>query len=114
MTSCYLDKIMDEDPIKHARHLYKRRGLEAGMPFEAFAEWLNSPEGSDDFADRHWMSQHRILSNDRPDIIKYEFIGHFERLADDYKRLAELTGLLLPELPHKRQTQSGDQYKTHL
>lgn len=111
-TSCYLEKIKNEHPIKQARHLHNRRGLEAGMPFEAFAEWLNSREGSDDFADRHWMSQHRILANDRPDLIKYDFIGRFERLAGDFNRLRALTGLLLPELSHKLQTQSPDQYKT--
>lgn len=110
-TSCYRDKVMSADAIKRARHLNFRPGLEAGMPFDAFAEWLNTPEGSDDVADRHWMSQHRILFSDRPDLISYDFIGRFERLADDYREVARRTGIALPDLPHKLKTQSQDQYK---
>lgn len=111
ITSCYRDKVMSADAIKRARHLNYRPGLEPGMPFDAFAEWLNSPEGSDDVADRHWMSQYRILFKDRPDLIEYDFIGRFENLAEDYREIARRTGIALPELPHKLKTQSQDQYK---
>jgi Sulfotransferase family len=109
--SCYLDKIRNDDPIKQARHLHRRRGLKAGMSFEAFAEWLNSQEGSDDVADRHWMSQHRILSYDQPDVISYDFVGRFERLAQDYQRLQKLSGLVLPRLSHRLKTQAPNEYR---
>lgn len=111
-TSCYRDKILNADAIKQARHLHNRQGLEAGMPFDAFAEWLNSPEGSDDVADRHWMSQHRILAYDQPGVIKYDFVGRFEHIAQDYERLMEMSGLLLSQLPHQLKTQGPDEYRS--
>ena len=81
------------------------------MSFKAFAEWLNTSEGSDDFADRHWMSQHRILGFDRSMAVTYDFVGRFERLREDYERLAQLARLSLPPLPHKLRTQAPDEYR---
>lgn len=109
--SCYLDKIANNDPIKQARHRHNRPGLEAGMPFEAFAEWLITSAGSDDVADRHWMSQHKTLAYDQPGLITYDFVGRFEHLADDYHRLQKLSGLALPSLPHRLKTQAPNQYR---
>lgn len=108
--SCYLDKIRNHDPIKQARHLHGRYGLEAGMPFEAFAEWLNSTDGSDDVADRHWMSQYRILAYDRPELIKYDFVGRFEQLAQDYGQMQKHAGVDFPPLPHRLRTQGPNEY----
>lgn len=110
-TSCYRDKIMIVDPVRQARHLNMRYGLETGMPFAAFVEWLNSAEGSDDVADRHWMSQYRILAYDQPDLIQYDFVGRFERLEDDYRALQVATGLALPDLPHRLKTQGPKDYR---
>jgi len=81
------------------------------MSFTAFAEWLNSPEGSDSVADRHWMSQYRILALDEAGVIEYDFIGRFERLAQDYDRLINLSGLELPPLSHRLKTQAPDEYR---
>ena len=111
ITSCYRDKIMVADPIKRARHLNGRYGLEPGMPFAAFVEWLNSPEGSDDVADRHWMSQFRILAYDRPDLIRYNFVGRFERLEDDYRAIQAAASVKLPDLPHRLKTQEPKDYR---
>ena len=111
ITSCYRDKIMVEDPIKQARHMNKRYGLEPGMPFAAFVEWLNSAEGSDDVADRHWMSQFRILAYDQPDLIRYDFTGRFERLEEDYRALQAAIGVALPDLPHRLKTQGPGDYR---
>lgn len=110
--SCYLEKIKNEHPIKHARVLHNRRGLSAGMSFESFAEWLNSADGADDVADRHWMSQHSILALDQPGVISYDFIGRFESLEQDYQRLRELSHLALPHLSHRLKTQAPDEYRT--
>jgi hypothetical protein len=81
------------------------------MSFDAFAEWLNSTDGSDDVADRHWMSQHRILAYDKPAIIQYDFVGRIERLDADYRRLALASGLTLPDLPHELKSQGPNEYR---
>ena len=64
VVSCYEKKIRGA----YAAHPYRGipliasyRGLSSRMPFDAFVEWLCSPEGQDDLANRHWMSQHRFL-----------------------------------------------------
>jgi hypothetical protein len=111
--SCYLDKIKNARPIRLARHLHNRYGLEAGMSFEAFAQWLNSEEGRDDVADRHWMSQHRVLALDQPGLIRYDFVGRLENLAADYKKLQDMTKLDLPPLTHKLKTQAPDGFRRH-
>ena len=109
--SCYRDKILNSSPIKHARHLNGRYGLEQGMSFDAFAEWLASPYGNDDVADRHWMSQHKILGFGEDDGLQYDFVGRFESLIPDYRRLGSLTKLLLPDLPHRLKTQEPNDYR---
>lgn len=109
--SCYRDKIRNANPIRKTLHLHNRYGLESGMSFDAFAEWLNSAYGSDDVADRHWMSQHRILGYDQPNPITYDFIGRFEDLAEDYQRVRELTDMNLPQLTHRLRTQAPDEYR---
>ena len=81
------------------------------MSFDAFAQWLNSEEGQDDVADRHWMSQHRILALDQPGLITYDFVGRLENLSDDYERLVEITKLDLPPLTHKLKTQAPDDFR---
>ncbi len=60
--SCWASKLMSRQGI-HAPYLRKSRyaGLHHGMPFGEFAAWLNTPAGSDQLADQHWMSQHLLL-----------------------------------------------------
>lgn len=59
--------------------------------------WLNTPDGSDAFADRHILSQLvqiRMQSGHLPD-----FIGRFENINADLDRVAERLGLPTPALP---------------
>jgi len=109
--SCYRDKIQNTDRIKSALHFNGRDGLEAGMSFEEFAEWLNTEAGSDDVADRHWMSQYRVLALDERELISYDFVGRLENLLGDYARLQELATVPLPPLSHRLKTQAPDEFK---
>ena len=68
-------------------------GLEPGMDLDAFCAWLETPWGSDAFADRHWLSQDALL-REAPDARLPDFIGRFERLDDDVE--AVTTGLRMP------------------
>ncbi len=60
--SCWASKLTTPQAI-HAPYLRKVRyaGLRHGMPFGEFAAWLNTPAGSDEVADQHWISQHLLL-----------------------------------------------------
>ncbi|MDE0280898.1 MAG: sulfotransferase family 2 domain-containing protein, partial [Gammaproteobacteria bacterium] len=92
---------------KHAlalrrRDAYRRfiepwHGLAAGMDFAGFCRWLATPCGSDAFADRHWLSQHRQIrtaGGRLPD-----FIGAFERLDEDWRVLCGRLGIAHRALP---------------
>jgi hypothetical protein len=60
--SCYRDKIARLDRRRARAHRIARyRGLRPFMPFDAFVEWLDSDEGADPCADRHWLSQSVFL-----------------------------------------------------
>ncbi len=59
--SCYKDKFFNpsEDDEKW---ILKSRGLKRNMSFKNFLEFLLSQNGSDEFADRHWISQSKIFN----------------------------------------------------
>lgn len=85
--SCYKQKIFDYTPIKEALHFTGRKGLYRGMSFRNFVLWLDSHEGRDDCADRHWASQYLILGIDLG--MQYDFIGKLETIDRDLKTVAE-------------------------
>ncbi len=78
-------------------------GVEAGMDFAAFCRWLETPWGSDAFADRHWLSQWRQLA-DRYGRLP-DFLGRYETLEADWRRVCEALGL--PRAPLPRINVSG-------
>ncbi len=72
-------------------------GLAEVKSFDDYCRWLNTPYGSDAFANCHFLSQHRqicLLDDRRPD-----FIGRLENIARDLERVAEHLGMPLPTLP---------------
>ena len=69
-------------------------GLAEAAGFDGVCRWLNTPYGSDTFANRHFLSQHlqiRVGGGRLPD-----FIGSFENLGADLDLVAER--LRLPDL----------------
>ena len=79
IVSCWLNKVVA--PYASNAGYFKKskyRGLAQGMAFPASAEGLTSPPGSDKRADRHWMSQHLMLSRvDR--LLPFEDLGRSVR-----------------------------------
>ena len=71
-------------------------GLGEGMGFAELCRWLCTPFGSDDFADRHWLSQNRqIRIGERlPD-----YIGRYEQLDADWREVAVRIGMPHVALP---------------
>ena len=97
--SCYADKHALALRDRNARRWFidPWYGLRAGMSFAEFCRWLDTPWGSDAFADRHWLSQHRqiVTADGRlPD-----FIGHWETLESDWRAVAGHLGMPWRPLP---------------
>lgn len=87
-------------------------GLETGMSFVELCRWLDTPWGSDAFADRHWLSQHRqIVSADGrlPD-----FIGHWETLEADWRSVAQRLGMPWRPLPRLNARPRGAEADTRI
>ncbi len=61
--SCYADKYTLPRPRKDSwRYLMEPfHGVSERMTFVEWCRWLDTPYGSDAFADRHWLSQHRQI-----------------------------------------------------
>ena len=79
-------------------------GLHPEMTFGQFCRWLNTPYGSDAFADRHWLSQHRHVQF--PDGRAPDFIGRYEHLDADWQRV--LAHLDMPPVPLPRHGKPGN------
>jgi hypothetical protein len=63
------------------------------MSFENFCKWLNSDEGLDQRADRHWMSQYRFLYDGVTDQPLCDCVGRYETLDNDLKTICEAIGI---------------------
>ena len=72
-------------------------GLADTAAFDDYCRWLLTPYAADAVADRHFLSQHAQLAADdgRP----LDFIGHFERLDQDFREVATQLGLATAALP---------------
>jgi len=110
--SCYNSKIGYDDVSikKQARILSFYKGLRPGMSFEEFAIWLNSDEGQDGCADRHWMSQHQFLyGSDGQKIC--DFVGRYECLQDDLAYILQKIGVPDLELSQAGWISGSDAYQ---
>lgn len=89
------------DPVRKEKKnatLFRRfHGLRAVENFEQLCEWLNTPYGSDAFADPHFLSQHRHLRLGRSRLP--DFVGRFETIDEDLRALAAHIGMPTPVLP---------------
>lgn len=82
---------------KRQRFFDRFHGLAETGCFDDYCRWLNTPYGSDAFADRHFLSQHvqiRLEDGRLPD-----FIGHLENIEADLNRVAKHVNVPVPALP---------------
>lgn len=86
--SCYTKKILNADSVAKLHMLSKYKGLHYDMSLKEFIDWLLTEEGSDKYADRHWVSQHKLVAD-------CDFIGKLENFEEDLNRLLGFT----PEIP---------------
>lgn len=98
VVSCYRDKILNAHP-QHKVHIIKQyEGLYPNMPFSDFVDWLCASEGKDDNADRHWISQYKLISDSKGKLL-CDFIGKYENLEKDTAKIMEKLQLPYSNLP---------------
>lgn len=79
-------------------------GLRKGMSFAEYCQWLDTPFGSDAFAERHWLSQYKQIEVDGrlPD-----YVGSYENLEENWRWVLARLGVPYTELPHLNKTRAG-------
>ncbi len=98
--SCYNDKIVPTEwetdsngnriPVNNSFKYFKGKSIQypirPNMPFDDFIEFLGSEYGGDLVADRHWLSQFVIMSDDS-DSNLVDYVGKLETLDEDWQRI---------------------------
>ena len=118
LVSCYRDKIKNE--VEGYTHFTIRPGVAnclarfdafvADMSFEDFVAAVASIPDSE--ADGHFRSQHTFLTN-RKGELAVDFVGRYERLADDFATVRQRTGLPDIELPRLQAARSVAKYMSY-
>lgn len=110
----YADKIVSSRHIerRYRRFIEPYHGLENEFSFAEVCEWLNTPYGSDQFAERHWVSQDRTIRV--PGGALPEFVGRFESLQEDWERAMARLGMPCGPLPHLNATEGPGEAGEHL
>ncbi|MEX0919953.1 MAG: sulfotransferase family 2 domain-containing protein [Candidatus Pacearchaeota archaeon] len=72
------------------------------MPFKEFVKVISKIP--DEKSDSHFRSQYKFLTNNEGNLFT-EFIGKFENLEKDYKKICEIMGIKNPpKLKHERKS----------
>jgi hypothetical protein len=115
LVSCYRDKIRNEvDGYTNftirpgvANCLARWSAFAPGMSFEDFvAAVVSIPDAE---ADEHFRSQHTFLTNGEGKL-SADFVGRYERLAEDFQIVQQTTGLPALELPRLQAARSATRY----
>lgn len=108
--SCYNSKINRATIDKKARIHALYKGLNEYMNFEDFCAWLNTPEGGDEIADRHWLSQYQFLY-DAQGRICCDFLGRLENFEQDFYTLAQKLDLPFNRLENTGRITNATNYR---
>jgi len=102
--SFFGDKL-DSGPLAPNWNVDRRfSGLRKGMPFSEYCRWLDTPFGSDVFAERHWLSQHAHIEagGNLPD-----YVGSYENLEENWQWVLARLGVPYVALPHLNKHRTG-------
>ena len=103
VASCYRNKIVSShlgDLAIRSRYA----DLTPAMSFDDFVLWLDSEEGRDEIADRHWISQTKLLTEPGTGRLLCTQVGKFETFIDDIQGFLEKIGLGHLTIPHINRT----------
>ena len=99
IVSSYLNKLWRYREDTQRQIIKRYSGLRFRMPFEEFVRFLmENPNGRDEGANRHWMSQH-IFVTDKNGELLVDFIGKMENLKEDFATACRRIGLPEIRLP---------------
>ncbi len=90
--SCYNKRVVNINALKKVYLLSRFKGLNPNMTFKDFIRWLNTKEGSDERADKHWKSPHKFLM-DGNGKIRCDYVGKLESLSSDLEIIFQKIGL---------------------
>lgn len=109
VVSCYKDKILETNAYTG---LALRQGFDIHMGFKEFVKEITKIPNIR--ADQHIKSQSFFLKDKNGDLIP-DFVGKFENLERDYKKIMNNIGIKNPpKLLHKNKTQDkGKDYKDY-
>ncbi len=105
--SCYRNKVLSSR-LGDLAICSRYTALSPTMTFPEFVRWLDSEDGRDDVADRHWISQTRLLCDPATDQLLCTRIGKFERFATEIEAFLEEVGLGHLNLIHINRTGVSD------
>ena len=93
--STYTNKLLSDNPLVETQILRFYPGLEKGMEFKDFLEYVTYAEGGGDLlGDRHWVSQYLQLELPQDRLGKLQLhIGRLENLQADFDNIIEQLGL---------------------
>jgi len=104
--SCWVDKITNQKKFCDMIIISRYKGLYPDMPFSEFVIWLDTEEGQDEFADRHWLSQSKLFESDSMHVSSL-FIGKLENIEADFKSVASELSIGPVIMPELNKTQSN-------
>jgi hypothetical protein len=115
LVSCYRDKIRNEvDGYTHftirpgvANCLARWSAFAPGMTFDDFVRAVAAIPDAE--ADEHFRSQHTFLSDGKGRLTA-DFVGRYERLAEDFEAVRRKTGLPEVELPRLQAARTAAKY----
>lgn len=97
VASFWYEKFLNYDgSIAKQRMFSKHNGLEHTMPFQTFVEWLDGPDGADETADPHWLSQKNFITDPNGHVLT-NFVGKLENFVDDVAQLWTLRNFPMVE-----------------
>ena len=89
--SLYADKYVQHGEKTRQYFVDPYYGASLSFSFGDLCRWLNTPYGSDAFADRHWLSQTRQL--DLGEGRLPDFVGRHESIDADFRAVCEHLGV---------------------
>ena len=101
----FFDDKLDIGPLAPNWNVDSRYyGLRKGMSFAEYCWWLDTPFGSDAFAERHWLSQYRHIevAGGLPN-----YVGSYENLEENWRWVLARLGVPHTELPHLNRRRRG-------
>lgn len=83
----------------------KHETVKALGSFDAFVEWVVA---TDDPYPRRVPKLQREMVTDEQGKSLVDFIGHYERLSEDYAHICQVLGIDAPPLPHRNKSEHRD------